>query len=102
MAQANDVEDNGAPEPPARGEPDRGRRPRGFAAMDPERRRRISSAGGRAAHFKGKAHEFTSEEAAAAGRKGGWATAAARATRREPNVGDASAVIPFPAPRDRG
>jgi uncharacterized protein len=44
---------------------------RGFAAMTPEKRREISSKGGKAAHEKGTAHEFDSEEARAAGRKGG-------------------------------
>ncbi|RAO76213.1 hypothetical protein CA260_10980 [Dyella jiangningensis] len=47
--------------------------PRGFAAMDSERQREISSIGGRAAHAGGHAHRFTSEEARAAGRKGGSA-----------------------------
>lgn len=46
---------------------------RGFAAMDPKRQREIASAGGRAAHQRGTAHEFTSEEARRAGRKGGAA-----------------------------
>jgi len=45
------------------------RSPRGFAAMDPKRQREIASLGGRAAHQSGHAHEFTSEEARAAGRK---------------------------------
>ena len=45
------------------------RSPRGFAAMDPQRQREIASLGGRAAHQRGHAHEFTSEEARAAGRK---------------------------------
>lgn len=44
---------------------------KGFAAMSLERRREIASMGGRAAHAKGTAHEFTSEEARQAGRKGG-------------------------------
>ena len=44
---------------------------RGFAAMDPERQRRIASEGGRAAHQQGVAHQWTTEEARAAGRKGG-------------------------------
>src|SRR6266540_2346953 len=44
---------------------------RGFAAMDQDKQRTIASKGGRAAHEKGTAHEFTAEEAAAAGRKGG-------------------------------
>lgn len=48
---------------------------RGFAAMDPALQRSIASKGGKAAHAKGTAHEFTSEEAAAAGRKGGQARA---------------------------
>lgn len=42
---------------------------RGFAAMDPQRQKEIASLGGRAAHQSGHAHEFTSEEARAAGRK---------------------------------
>lgn len=49
--------------------------PRGFAAMDPAAQRSIASEGGRAAHAKGTAHEFTSAEAAEAGRKGGQARA---------------------------
>src|SRR6201995_4301945 len=46
---------------------------RGFASMDPSKQREIASKGGRAAHAKGTAHEFTSDEAPVAGRKGGWA-----------------------------
>ena len=44
---------------------------RGFASMDPEKRREISSKGGKAAHEKGTAHQFSSDEAREAGRKGG-------------------------------
>jgi uncharacterized protein len=44
---------------------------RGFASMDPAKQREIASKGGRAAHQKGTAHQWTSEEARAAGRKGG-------------------------------
>lgn len=44
---------------------------RGFASMDEEKRRKIAQKGGKAAHEKGTAHEFTSEEAREAGRKGG-------------------------------
>ena len=47
---------------------------RGFASMDAEKQRAIASKGGKAAHEKGTAHEFTSEEAREAGRKGGQAT----------------------------
>jgi general stress protein YciG len=44
---------------------------RGFASMSREKQREIASKGGRAAHQKGTAHEWTSEEARSAGRKGG-------------------------------
>ena len=44
---------------------------RGFASMDPERQREIAREGGRTAHEKGTAHEFNSDEARIAGRKGG-------------------------------
>ena len=46
---------------------------RGFASMDDDKQREIASKGGKAAHEKGTAHEFTSEEAREAGRKGGEA-----------------------------
>ena len=49
------------------------RNDRGFAAMDREKQRQIASMGGKAAHAKGTAHEFTSQEAALAGSKGGKA-----------------------------
>src|SRR2546430_514089 len=44
---------------------------RGFASMDAQRKREIASKGGRAAHGKGTAHEFSADEAREAGRKGG-------------------------------
>ena len=47
---------------------------RGFASMDPEKQRRIASKGGKAAHAKGRAHEWTVDEAREAGRKGGSAS----------------------------
>lgn len=46
----------------------------GFASMDPEKQRAIASKGGRRAHEIGKGHEWTPEEAAAAGQKGGKAS----------------------------
>jgi general stress protein YciG len=46
---------------------------RGFASMSPEKQREIASKGGRAAHEKGAAHEWTVDEARSAGRKGGYA-----------------------------
>lgn len=55
---------------------------RGFASMSEEERRRIASEGGKAAHEAGTAHEFTSEEAREAGKKGGEARRGER-TREE-------------------
>jgi general stress protein YciG len=46
------------------------RRPRGLAAMSPERRREIASKGGRTSQARGTAHQWTPEEASAAGKKG--------------------------------
>jgi general stress protein YciG len=54
------------------------KKPQGFAAISPERRAEISRMGGIAAHEAGTAHEFTTEEARAAGKKGGEATHAKR------------------------
>ncbi len=47
------------------------RKPRGFAAMDPEKVRAIASKGGKAAHEAGTAHQFSTEEAREAGKRGG-------------------------------
>ncbi len=51
--------------------------------MDAEKQREIASKGGKAAHEKGNAHEFTSEEAREAGRKGGKARGKANTTMNE-------------------
>jgi general stress protein YciG len=70
------------------------RRPRrrGFAAMDRDRVKEIASKGGKAAHAAGTAHQFTSDEARVAGRKGGMAPHARRGgVRRRPVEGGASA-----------
>ena len=64
-----------------------GKSNRGFASMDPQRQREIASEGGRAAHEKGTAHEFTSEEAREAGRKGGMARSANRRKAMESGNG---------------
>lgn len=48
-------------------------RPRGFAAMNPERQRQIARLGGLTAHALGRAHRYTSEEARIAGQRGGAA-----------------------------
>jgi general stress protein YciG len=52
-------------------QPTPGKKGRGFASMDPEKQREIASKGGRAAHEKGTAHQFSADEAREAGRKGG-------------------------------
>ena len=44
---------------------------KGFASMESDRQREIARKGGRAAHARGTAHEFTADEARAAGKKGG-------------------------------
>ena len=89
-----------------------GRRNKGFASMSPEKQREIARKGGQAAHKKGTAHEFSSHEARAAGRKGGQRvstnknhmaeigrlggkkSAGRRAAKAKP-VGDSDA-LPFP------
>jgi len=65
-------------------------RGRGFAGMDPERQRQISSQGGKAAHQKGTAHEFDSEEAREAGRKGGMVSGGRRRARESTGEGGGS------------
>jgi general stress protein YciG len=57
---------------------DKPKRPRGFAAMDPKLVSELATRGGKAAHRAGTAHEFTSEEARVAGRKGAMVTHAKR------------------------
>ncbi len=56
-----------------------GKSRRGFASMDPSRQREIASKGGRAAHAKGTAHEWSSDEARVARQKGGVAVSRDRA-----------------------
>lgn len=71
------------------------RRPRrrGFAAMDRDRVREIASKGGKAAHAAGTAHQFTSDEARVAGRKGGMAPHVRRGgVRRRPSENGASTI----------
>jgi general stress protein YciG len=66
---------------------------RGFASMSPEKQREIASKGGRAAHQKGTAHEWTSEEARSAGRKGGQISRGGRG-----RLVDTVNSVPQPAP----
>lgn len=59
---------------------------RGFASMDRNKQRDIASKGGKAAHQKGTAHEWTSEEAREAGRKGGMASHRRKQQTGEPTT----------------
>lgn len=63
------------------------KKPRGFAAMDPELVKAISSKGGKSAHAAGTAHQFTTDEAKAAGRKGGLVTIARHRARKQAEAG---------------
>lgn len=63
---------------------------RGFASMDRAKQREIASKGGKAAHQKGTAHEWTSEEARDAGRKGGIASHQRRREMQTPAGPDSS------------
>jgi uncharacterized protein len=67
---------------------------RGFASMSAEKQREIASKGGRAAHQKGTAHEWTSEEARSAGRKGGQISRGGRGRLVDtpPEAGEPSAA----------
>jgi hypothetical protein len=65
--------------------------------MDRERQRQISSQGGKAAHQKGTAHEFDSNEAREAGRKGGMVSGGRRRAREQAQEGQ-----PTPPERERG
>ena len=44
---------------------------RGFAAMTPDKQKEIAQKGGRAAHEKGVAHQWSPGEAKLSGKKGG-------------------------------
>ena len=69
---------------------------RGFASMSPEKQREIASKGGRAAHQKGTAHEWTSEEARSAGRKGGQISRGGRGRLVEGPADSSSDMGPAP------
>lgn len=74
---------------------------RGFASMDRMKQREIASKGGKAAHQKGSAHEWTSEEAREAGRKGGMASHRRRKDIGNPGVPESPSLPqtttePFP------
>ena len=71
---------------------ERGRSNRGFASMDRSKQREIASKGGRAAHEKGTAHEWTPDEARNAGRKGGQISRGGRGRLVPPTAGDVNNV----------
>ena len=89
MTSDNQNPNNAAPEntaitDPSPAAPEKPRKLRGFAAMDPQLVSELAKRGGKAAHRAGTAHQFTSDEARLAGRKGGMAT---HAKRREKQTG---------------
>jgi general stress protein YciG len=89
MTSDNQNPNNAAPEntaitEPSPAPPEKPRKLRGFAAMDPQLVSELAKRGGKAAHRAGTAHQFTSDEARLAGRKGGMAT---HAKRREKQTG---------------
>ncbi|MQA41620.1 KGG domain-containing protein [Rugamonas aquatica] len=67
MATSNQGSDQGSKQGDKSGSQQKDTSKRGFASMDPAQQREIAAEGGRAAHEKGTAHEFTSEEARRAG-----------------------------------
>jgi len=76
---------------------------RGFASMDRAKQREIASKGGKAAHQKGTAHEWTSEEARDAGRKGGIASHRRRREQMGGPTGDvATSESRMTIPEDTG
>jgi general stress protein YciG len=79
--QTTELRPDPPPSPPQAPATHERRRPRGFAAMDRTLVSEIARKGGRAAHAAGTAHEFTTDEARAAGRKGGHATRQKRRAR---------------------
>lgn len=90
---------------PAMAAPTEERRPRrrGFAAMDRDRVKEIASKGGKAAHAAGTAHQFSSDEARNAGRKGGMAPHVRRGgVRRRPTEAGTAATQPGEQSGDSG
>jgi uncharacterized protein len=75
---------------------------RGFASMDADTHRAIASKGGKAAHAKGTGHEWTSETARLAGRKGGLASRGGKGKQQQyiPPPTDTMSEVPGPSPKD--
>ena len=74
---------------------------RGFASMDRAKQREIASKGGKAAHQKGTAHEWTSDEAREAGRKGGMASHRRRKQLVDDQGGSETPAVSAPESNDR-
>jgi len=77
----------GSEAPSTGSEPPRRKQRRGFAAMDPAKQREIASKGGKASHEQGTGHEWDSEAAREAGRKGGQASRGGRGKIRSEGPG---------------
>ena len=74
---------------------------RGFASMSAEKQREIASKGGRAAHEKGTAHEWTADEARNAGRKGGQVSRGGRGRLIVPPDAPVAGTVPETAAAGR-
>jgi uncharacterized protein len=96
--QADEKETGGEERKPEEQGEQRPRR-RGFAAMDRDRVKAIASKGGRAAHAAGTAHQFSSDEARIAGKKGGMAPHVRRGGVRRRGAESTSTT---PAPASKG
>jgi len=72
------------------------KKPRGFARLSADERRKISSRGGVAAHACGRGHEWTSEQAREVGARGGKTCQARRAQARRPPIFDGTVWIVGP------
>lgn len=75
---------------------------RGFGSMSPEKQREIARKGGRAAHQKGTAHEWTKDEARAAGRKGGQTSRGGRGRLVPARVLDDNSARPHASGMESG
>ena len=69
--------------------------------MDRAKQREIASKGGKAAHQKGTAHEWTSDEAREAGRKGGMASHRRRKQLVDDQGGGETPAVSAPESNDR-
>jgi general stress protein YciG len=95
---SSDSNHEASEQPKAEATPSKPRRPRGFAAMDRSKVSEIASKGGKAAHAAGTAHQFSSDEARNAGKKGGVAPHVRRG--RGPRQAAASSP-PVAEPKER-